>query len=171
MQRLFAQAVARQKQRLPSLVVQGDGKHSSQPFHAIRPHLLIQVDDDLSVAVRIEAVTAGFQFSAKLRKVVNLAVENNPDALVFIVDGLPPAGEVNDAKPTDPKPYWAPRVNPLVVRTAMNDSLAHPTDLVGINEFVLPSNHSGYSAHHFTSDVFTTSKGSASAGIPALQSP
>src|SRR4029077_1084782 len=102
MQRFLAHAVARQKQSLPSLVVKGNGKHSTKLFYAVGAHLLIQVDDDLSVGVRIEVVSTAFQLSAKLRKVVNLSVENNPDALIFVVNRLMSAGKVDDAKPAHP---------------------------------------------------------------------
>ena len=81
------------------------------------------------IAVGIERVAASFQFTAQFRKVVNLTVEDYPNAGVFVVDRLTPARKIDNAEPTHPKSDRPARVNTLVVRPAMHDSLAHPVDI------------------------------------------
>src|SRR5256885_1073681 len=44
-----------------------------------------------------------FQLAAQFRKVVDLAVVNDPDAAVFIVNGLLAARDVNDAETSHPQ--------------------------------------------------------------------
>jgi hypothetical protein len=92
---------------------------------------------------------------AQLRKVIDFSVKNDPQARVFVVNRLSPAGKVNDAQAPHPESYGALRVDALVVRTAVNNGLTHPADIVGINHLALPANYAGYSAHHCTSEAST----------------
>src|SRR5260370_28218605 len=66
-----------------------------------------------------------FQLVPERLEVVNLAVENDPDALVFVAKGLVAAGNVNDGKPAHAQPDAAAMVLAEVVRTTMGDDAAH----------------------------------------------
>jgi hypothetical protein len=103
--------------------------------------------DYLSVRVGIKAVAAAFELLAKLRKVIDFSVEDDPQAAVFVVNRLPPAGKVDDAQTPHTQPYGTFRVNALVIRTTVNNRLAHPADVSGINNIAMPADHPGYSAH------------------------
>ncbi len=48
--------------------------------------------DGFSIGVRVETVTALFEPFAQFGEVVDLAVVDNPDALIFVVNRLVPAG-------------------------------------------------------------------------------
>jgi hypothetical protein len=55
------------------------------------------MNDHLRIAVCIEEVATALEFAPQFRKVVDLAVEYNPDRLVFVVNRLTPTRQVNDA--------------------------------------------------------------------------
>ena len=63
-QRFFAEPVAGQEQGLLSRVVKSERKHASQFLDALRSVLLVKVDDDLSIAVRIKFVPTPFEVRA-----------------------------------------------------------------------------------------------------------
>src|SRR5580692_4397056 len=155
MQRLLAHPVTRQQQQFAAVIVQGNGEHASQFLHALGPHFLIQVKDNFSIRMGVKAMTATFKLLAQLRKVIDFSVKNDPQARVFVVNRLSPAGKVNDTQAAHPESYGALRVDALVVRTAVNNGLTHPADVFGINYFSLPADHAGYSAHRCTSEAST----------------
>ena len=62
---LFAEAIARQYQLLPSSVPDGDGEHTPQPGKARRAELLKGMDDDFRVAVRGEVVPQLLQLAGR----------------------------------------------------------------------------------------------------------
>jgi hypothetical protein len=63
------------------------------------------------------------------------------------VDGLVAAGQVNNAEPSHPQAHGAFDIDSLIVRTTVNDGLAHAMDINGIRKLVLPPDHACYSAH------------------------
>src|SRR5260370_12718470 len=77
-QRLLADAIARQKKRLGSLVPNCKREHSPQILWTVRSVLVIGVYDRFSVAVGVKLLAETLQFRAHLAVVVNFAVENNP---------------------------------------------------------------------------------------------
>src|SRR5208337_3141769 len=83
------------------------------------------MNDDFGVAVGVEAMAAAFEFGAEFGKVVNFAVEDDPGAAVFVEDRLMAAGEINDAEAPHPKSRAVLDEDALVVRTAVDDLVAH----------------------------------------------
>ena len=62
--------------------------------------VLVKVEDDLAVGGRAEAVAFLLEAAAELGVVVDLAVEDQPQALVLVGQGLMAARrEVDDAEP------------------------------------------------------------------------
>ena len=59
-ERLLARAVARDEERVPPCVPDGEGKHAAKALDAIRAELLVRVDDGLRVRVRVETMSARF---------------------------------------------------------------------------------------------------------------
>ena len=51
---------------------------------AVRAEFLVQVEDDLRIAARTEAVAAGLQPRSMIGVVVDLAVEDQPDGAVLV---------------------------------------------------------------------------------------
>src|SRR5437899_2496671 len=98
-QRLFAEAIACQQQTLAVFIPQPESKHSPKMVNTIRTVVLIEVHDHLSVTVCIELVTASFQLVSEFGEIVDFAIENDPDAAIFVVDGLMPGRQIDNAKP------------------------------------------------------------------------
>jgi hypothetical protein len=109
------------------------------------------MNDDFGVRVGIKAVTAALEFLAKFREVVDFSVEDDPQTFVFVMDRLPSAGKVDDAQAPHTQSRWATGVNTLIVRTSVNDGLAHPPNVSGIDNVSGVADHASYSAHGFTS--------------------
>src|SRR5438105_15885709 len=124
MQWLLAQAITYQQQFFAFLVVQSKSKHSAQFLHTSRTQLLIQMNYDFGIRVGIEAMPFELQILPELGEVIDLAVENNPDSLVFVVDRLMSACQINDAQAPHPQSKTSLRMNSFVVRAATYVGLA-----------------------------------------------
>ncbi len=103
-ERLFAGAVARQKQRLALHVPNGERKHSVQACETIHAPALERFEDHLRIGLGGEHGALALQLVAQLAKVIELAVVDNPAsaryirhrlvrALVQVDHGQPPVGE------------------------------------------------------------------------------
>ncbi|SRR6266446_1445719 len=83
------------------------------------------MDNDFGVAARAEFMALRLQFVPQRLKIVNLAVEDDPNALVFVADGLVTTGHVNDRKPPHAQPDAAAAVLSEIIRTTVGDDPAH----------------------------------------------
>src|ERR1035438_1727934 len=84
------------------------------------------MNDDFGIGVSGEDMTASLQLGTQLGKIINLAVEDNPNRLVFIEDRLVPTLQVDDAEPTHAQTNASLYKDPLVVGPAVHDGLPHP---------------------------------------------
>ena len=100
-ERLLADAVARQQQRLAPRVPQGEGEHAVQAPDAVGPVLLIEMDDDLGIALGRERMPARAKLRAQFPIVVDLAVEDDGHGPILVVHGLIARGQVDHAEPLD----------------------------------------------------------------------
>ena len=103
-ERLDAQAVAREQELPLPRVPEREGEHAAQPLDAARPELLVEVHDDLGVGRRREAVAARHELAPQLAVVVDLAVEDDPDRAVLVGDRLLAGLEVDDGQPAHAEP-------------------------------------------------------------------
>ena len=78
----------------------------------------------LGVRLRPEPVAA-LQIPAKFPEIVDLAVENRPDALLLIGDGLLAPFQVDDAEAPMPQPDRAVEQEPVLVGTPMGHLGVH----------------------------------------------
>ena len=123
--RLFAKAVAREGQFAFGLIVDGEGEHATQFLDAVGAHFFVEMNNDFGVGVGVEAMAAAFELGAEFGKVVNLAVENDPCAAIFVEDGLMASGEVDDAEPAHAETSAVGDIESLVVGAAIHDLVAH----------------------------------------------
>src|SRR5438093_12396787 len=72
-------------------------------------------------------MVAALEVPTKLLVVVELAVEDHPDRLGFIGDGLLAGLHVDDRQSTHPQPYAIVEINPYAIRTPMRQEGAHPS--------------------------------------------
>src|ERR671925_629617 len=82
-------------------------------------------------------VAARFELRAKFREVVNLTIEDHPEIPLFVVNGLMPRGQINDAKPSHAKSGAAVHVG-----------LAHLMDIRRFGAVTrLNAGHADYATH------------------------
>ncbi len=95
-ERLLAQAVARQEQGLAALVPQREGEHAAEAIETSLAPLFPGVDDHLGVGMGAEAMARRGQLADQRPIVVDFAVERDDDAAVLVEQRLPAAGQVDD---------------------------------------------------------------------------
>src|SRR5262249_8291465 len=103
-QRLDAEPVTRDHEPPAAAVPDRVGEHPAQPLDATRPELLTEVDDRFSVRRTAIAVAALFQHRAQFGVVVDLAVEGDPDRIVFVGHGLAAPAQIDYGQSSMPKP-------------------------------------------------------------------
>src|SRR3989338_10209536 len=65
------------------------------------------------------------QLGSKLSVIIDFSVKDNHQRTVFIPNGLPACGEIDDAEPPHAKTPVPLRVNSFIVRPAMGKGLGH----------------------------------------------
>src|SRR5439155_19318383 len=100
---LDAEAVAAQQQRALCGIPDGKREHSSELRDALRPELLVEVEDRLRIALGPEDVAARDEATTQLAIVVDLAVEDDDLGAVLVEYRLLPAAQVDDAQPSHPQ--------------------------------------------------------------------
>ena len=127
-ERLFAEPVARQEQRLTPLVRQGEGEHPIEAIEARLAPLLPSVNDDLRVAASAKDMSQRRQFGHQLREIVDLAVEDDADRMVFVEERLVTARKINDGQPAMPQPDPRRKIKPVAVGATMRENIGHATE-------------------------------------------
>src|SRR5579859_1444527 len=106
------------------------------------------MNDDFGIGMGIEAVAAFLQFGTQFGKIVDFAVENNPDGFVLVEDRLMAASQIDDAEPTHSQSDAVFYKDSFVVRTAMHDGLTHSVNSGVIHHIAgMRVNDSRYAAH------------------------
>ena len=127
-QRLDAQPVTPDDQAAPPRIPEGEGEHASQVGREVELVVLVQVENDLDVAARPEAVSAVLQRRRELTVVVDLAVADEPQRLVLVGDRLHAALEVDDREAAHPHGQRAARHHGAAVGPAVHERVAHGLD-------------------------------------------
>ncbi|OPZ08741.1 MAG: hypothetical protein BWZ10_02631 [candidate division BRC1 bacterium ADurb.BinA364] len=148
-ERLFANAVARQQQPPAARIPDRQGEHAAQLRQAFRALFLVEMNDRLGVAVvGGEAMAAGGQRRAQFAKIVNLAVEHNGDGAVLVEHRLGAAGQVDDAQAAVAQPGRTENLDPFAIRPAMGDGAAHRANPLGFRPVAgIGMDDAAYSAH------------------------
>ena len=130
-ERLHAEMVAREEERLLALVPEREREHARDPVeHALAP-LLPGVDEHLGVAVGVERVPGRRELAAQALEVVDLAVEHHHHGAVLVEERLRAAGEVDDAQAAVAETDAPGDVEALGVGAAVGDDPRHPLQHVG----------------------------------------
>src|SRR6185437_8523110 len=124
-QRLDAEAVARQEEPPLAAVPDREREHPLEALDAALALLLVEVEDGLGVGAAAVAVAALLELRAQRRVVVDLAVVDEPDALVLVRHRLRAARQVDDREPPVAEANRAVEPQPLAVGAAMAQRLAH----------------------------------------------
>ncbi len=99
-QRLDAEMVAGQEQVAAALVPDGKREHAVEPPHALGTKPVIELEDDLGIAVRGECIAVGLELFLQLGLVVDLAVVDDGDQAVGGAHGHVAGGrQIENGKP------------------------------------------------------------------------
>ena len=128
-ERLDPEPVARQQQSPPRPVPDRKREHAAEPLEGAISPLLVGVEDRFSVAARLVAVSGRLEESPDLRVVVDLAVENDPDAVVLVGQRLLTRGEIDDAETAMGQAGDLIAVQAGFVGSTVGDDVAHDRQL------------------------------------------
>src|SRR5688500_16118981 len=93
---------------------------------AVNAIFLIEVNNDLRVALGAELVAALEESLSELLEVVDLPVQDYRDGAILIEDGLVARGEIDDPEPLDRESDALSDVDASRVRPSMLERGAHP---------------------------------------------
>ncbi len=123
---LDPEAVAGEQQAPLPGVPERDREHAPQPLEEAVAVLLVEMDEDLGVAVGGEPVPEPLQLLAQLAVVVDLAVLDDRDRPVLVGDRLVAVLEVDDREAPGGKSHAVGLEEPVAVRPAMDEPGVHP---------------------------------------------
>jgi hypothetical protein len=146
-ERLLADAIARDQALLPARVPEREREHPVQPLDAVDAVLLVEVRDDLGVAVCRQRVPARDELLAQLAVVVDLAVQDDRDGAVLVEDRLVAGGEVDHAQALDPQRDVGGAEDPARVRPAVLEARAHALGQLRVDVVPVRAQLSDDSAH------------------------
>ena len=123
---LDSHPVAREEQAFPATVPEREGEHPVAALHEVVAELFVGVNDHFGVGRRSKAMTARLELAPQLAKVVDLAVEDDPDAAVFVGDRLVSPADVDDREAAHGEADMARiLVTAVAVRAPVHDRLVH----------------------------------------------
>jgi hypothetical protein len=99
--------------------------------------LLISVNNDFRIGVRLKPVSKIFQPASQLSKIVNFAIKNHPYLPILIRQGLVSCSQIDDAQSTMPEEderaslIYGANVFPGIIGASMNEAFTHfPQDSI-----------------------------------------
>ena len=144
--RFFAETVPDQQHFAGLGVPNTKRKHSPQAVQTFHAFLLVQMDQDLCIAVGPKLVPLRDQAIAKFFIFVNFSVKDHPNGTIFVRNGLMSGSKINDAQPPHPDPTRALYVKPFIVRTTVPNDIAHRLHN-SLARFAVPLKITCYAAH------------------------
>src|SRR6185503_15141413 len=117
---------------------------------AVGAEFLKSVQNDFRVALRGEAMAAGFQLRTQFDVVENLAVEDDPKRAILVADRLLAGAEIDNAQPGVAQAGKAVEINAKLIRTAMTDHRQHPAEAGLLNRIGLGETDYAHNATHQT---------------------
>ena len=125
-QRLHAEPVAREKQRLLGAVPERKGEHAAESIDAALPPALPGVHDDFGVAACLEDVPERLQLGDQRLIVVDLAIEDDDDIAILVVDRLLAGREIDDRETSVAERHPRLEMLAIAIRAAMRLRIVHP---------------------------------------------
>ncbi len=151
-QRLDAHPVASQEQRLGVGIPQREREHAAKALDTALTPRLPSVHDDFRVAARVELVTEGLQLGNQLLVVVDLAVEDDDDGAVLVVERLLTGRDVDDGQPPMPQGNPGCMMLAAAIGSAMLLQVVHPAQQLAVQIATAANvDHAGDSAHQAVS--------------------
>src|SRR6185312_2799554 len=98
-ERLDAEPIACEEQALPCGIPDGKCEHAAKVIDRRCTPLLVRMHDRFGIGTSRVSMAGRFEACANVAVVIDFAVEDDPDRLIFIRQRLMPGGEINDAQP------------------------------------------------------------------------
>src|SRR6202022_867451 len=108
-------------------------KHAAEMLHAIAAIFLVEVNNRFGVAASAVAVPLGLEIGAQVGVVIDFAVVDNPDVMVFVGKRLMAGLNVNNAQPPHGQTDIFLDEKPFVVGSAMHNALIHAGEHVALD--------------------------------------
>ena len=133
-QGLHPERVPDQEELAARPVEQGEGEDPVEPGRERDPLVLVEVGQDLGVAVGPQLVAAGQHHVPKLGVVVDLAVVDDDDRAIFVGHRLRTARHILDGQPAVAEMDVPVAVEALAVRSPVGDRVGHGPDELLVTE-------------------------------------
>ena len=147
-ERLLAEAVTSEEQRLLPGIPQCKGKLPVEAIETRRAPLLPGVDDDLGVAAGAEHVAQPCQLGHQRLEVIDLAVIDDTDRLILVEQRLVTGGQIDDRQAAVAEPQPRCQMEAVAVRSAMPEDIGHMAQQAPIDPPMSPMiEDSRYAAH------------------------
>ena len=112
------------------------------------PVLLVSVNDGLGVAIRTKVMTTLLKLFLQFTIVIDLPIQDDEDALIFVKNRLMTASQVNDRETAHAQGHTIINPHSLVIWPTVANDPAHAVDeLLRVVTTALYINKSGYSTH------------------------
>ena len=125
-----ADSVARQNQFSLLRIPKRDGKHSLEVSKKVLAIFLVQMHENLGVAVGLETVASIDQHPSQALIVIYLAIVNDPYRAIFVMNRLVTAFEIDNRQATHSEDNVSILEKAMVVRPPMNDGIGHAMYIV-----------------------------------------
>ena len=117
------------------------------------------MNDDFSVRLRVEAMAAALEFQAQLGKIVDLAIEHDPGAAIFVEDRLVSTGQSMMLETPHAQTGPVRDVNPFVIGASVGDRVTHLSDESFADvALTMRTDHSGDPTHVLLRYPFTLAR-------------
>ena len=147
-ERLHAQAVACQEQRLAVAIRYREREHPAKALHARFAPSLPRVNDHFGIAAGAEHMAQRLQFGNQFLVVVDLAVVDDRDAAVFVVQRLLAGRQIDDRQPPVAEAHPRLQMQSAFVGAAVELRLVHPIEEATVDfPPALAVENTCYSAH------------------------
>lgn len=118
------------------------------------------MEDGLRIAAGPVAVSARLKPRTEGGMIIDLAVIDDPDALVLVSHGLVARGDVHDGQPAVSEPHRPFHPEPFAVRSPMEEHVSHPLEACLIHGLTrVQANDANDTTHAGTSGLTLRSRG------------
>ena len=130
------------------LVQQGKGEHPVKAIEARFAPFLPGMDDDLGIAAGAKDMTECRELGHQRLEIVDLAVVDDADRTVLVVDRLVASSQIDDGEPAVTEPDPRRIVETVAIRATMAENVSHATEQapVGVAAPAIIKD-AGYPAH------------------------
>ena len=118
--------VASDEKSLLFLVPDREGKNAIEMVQAVDSPFFISMQNDLCIRTGLEYMAVFFEFFTQFDKIIDLAIEDNRHAVIFVCDRLVTALQVNDAETAMSEANLTADIKPFPIRPTMTNGV---TDL------------------------------------------